>query len=178
MSTDFLEPRSILNQLGLSHGMHVADFGSGSGFYTLEAARMVGSDGRVYAIDVQKSMLSHTSEEARREGLHNIEFVWGDIEKEGGSKVLPNSMDVVILANTLFQIENKNVLAQEVKRVLKPGGRLLVVDWTDSFAGLGPHPDHIFPKREAGVLFEESGFEFIESSLAGPHHYSLVFRKR
>jgi len=68
-------------------GMKVADVGAGSGFYSLEAARKVGSSGRVYAIDVQKNLLERLRSQAISEGLGNVEVVWGNAEKIGGTKV-------------------------------------------------------------------------------------------
>src|SRR5262249_46147823 len=136
----FSDPRKNLEQLALQPGSRVADFGSGAGFYALAAARFVGDRGRVYAIDVMKDMLTKLKNEAHRLHLHNIEALWGNIEKLGGSRLAPATVDVVLLCNTLFQLEHKHEVALEAKRILKPKGKVLVLDWKDSYGGLGPQP--------------------------------------
>lgn len=174
---DFLNPQELLEKFGLSSGMYVADFGSGPGFYVLAAAKIVGDDGKVYAVDIQKNSLSHLSEEARREGLNNIETVWGDVEREGGSRLPDDYFDSLIISNMLFQAENKENLTKESKRVLKKGGRLLFVDWSDSFNNLGPREEDIIKEDEARSIFEKAGLQFLKNLEAGDHHYALVFRK-
>jgi len=155
----------------------VADFGSGSGHYTLAASELVGESGKVYAIDIQQALLKKVKDLSRTEHRTNIEVLWGDLEKQGGSKLRENSMDVVIVANILFQIEDKKVFCEEVLRVLKPKRRVLVVDWADSFGGLGPQPGFIISENKAHILFENNGFSFDRSIEAGEHHYGLIFRK-
>jgi len=174
---DFLNPQVLLERFGVSPGMYVADLGSGPGFYVLATSKIIGDEGKVYAVDIQKEALSHLGEEARREGLNNIETIWGDIEKEGGSRLPDHHFDVVIVSNTLFQAEDKEGLAKEAYRILKGKGRLLVVDWEGSFNGLGPKPEDIVSEDKAKELFLKNGFEFLDSLDAGAYHYALSFRK-
>jgi precorrin-6B methylase 2 len=74
-------------ELGVDLGMKVVDLGAGSGFYTIEAAKLVRSGGRVYAVDVQQDLLAKLKNSAALAGLRNIEVVWGNIEKIGGTKL-------------------------------------------------------------------------------------------
>jgi len=173
----FSEPEQNVKQFSIGEGWHVADFGVGSGAYAIAAADAVGSDGRVYAVDVQNNLLTRVKKEAQERGLGNIEVVCGDIEEPNGSKLKDGSMDAVIVSNLLFQVDNKKEVAGEVKRVLRKNGRVLVVDWTGSYGGLGPHNDHIFSKDKAKDIFQEAGFEFEKDIQAGEHHYGLIFKK-
>lgn len=68
-------------------------------------------------------------------------------------------------------------MVREAKRVLRPGGRALVIDWTDSFGGLGPKPEMVFRKEKAGEMFEKNGFHLDREILAGVHHYGLIYKK-
>lgn len=148
--------------------------GVGAGFYVVIAAQMVGSEGRVFAVDVQKELVAGVKETARREGLNNVEAIWGDIEKIEGTKIKEGQVDACIVSNVLFQIEDKEEFIKEMIRILKPGGRVLVVDWLDSFAGMGPHRDHIFTQEKAEVLFQKSKFTISKRIDAGDHHYGFV----
>ena len=173
----FSDPKKNIEQFGLQSGSVVADIGSGAGFYTFAAARAVGRLGRVYAIDVLKEMLQKIKNEAERSGLGNIEALWGNIEKIGGSRLSDASVDAALVCDALFQIVNKGAFSLEVKRILKPLGRVLIVDWSESFGGIGPQPEHVFASDVARSLFEKAGFKFEREISAGTHHYGLIFRK-
>ena len=173
----FSDPQRNIDQLGLSEGMTIADFGAGSGFYTRAAAQRVGTAGRVYAIDVQDGLLARIHDTAQSDGLHNVEVVHGDLEHSGGSKLADMSVDVVIVANILFQIGQKEALVHEVIRVLKPNGRVLLVEWSDTFGGIGPEASRIVSEMTATDLFTQAGCVVAQRIQAGAHHYGLVLRK-
>lgn len=173
----FSNPEKNLIQFGIGEGMHVADFGAGNGYYAFALAKKVGETGRVYCIDVQNEMLQKVAKEADEEMLENIEIVWGDIEKPKGSTLKEGSIDVVLIANTFFQIENKLSFVNEALRILREKGRVLLIEWADSFAGMGPHQDHVIKKEDALKIFLDAGFTFDREIDAGEHHYGLIFRK-
>jgi len=172
----FSDPRHNVEQLGLSDGSIVADFGAGSGFYTIEAAKAVAPNGKVYAIDVHKDMLERLKKEAQRQHTTNIEIIAGDLEKLGGSKIREVTCDVCIASNILFMVEDKKNFLLEAKRILKPGGRLLLVDWSASFSGMGPHTNHVVYKDDAVKLAISAGFKIDHEIDAGAHHYGIIFR--
>jgi len=162
-------------QLGLKDGMRVGDLGAGVGHYTFAASPIVGPDGHVYAIDIQEDVLTHLANDARQRRLLNVDTVWGDIEKSGGTKLRDHTLDAVILSNVLFQLERTGEALAEIRRVVKPGGRVLVVDWAGSYDGIGPAPEQIVSERDAEELFIGNGFHKLKSFRGGPHHYSIVF---
>jgi ubiquinone/menaquinone biosynthesis C-methylase UbiE len=172
---NFSDPRSNLLQLGLTPGMRVADLGTGTGHYALAAAHLVGNDGKVYAVDIHQDILKHVKDAAHEKGLRTIEGIWGNLEKKGGTKLRDQLVDAVILSNTLFQLEDKPATVAEVKRILKPGGRLLVIDWAGAYGGIGPHPGHVVSEHAAEELFITGGFHKLKDFRAGPHHYAIVF---
>ena len=175
MSDSFSTPRENVLQLGLREGLKVGDFGAGSGHYSRAAAAMVGSSGRVYAVDVQEDVLKHLKLNTHIHHQGIIDTIWGDIEKPGGSHLRDASLDAVILANTLFQIENRPGLLGEIKRVLKPDGKLMVVDWAGSYGGMGPAIEQVVSEHDAEALFINGGFHKVKSFRAGPHHYGIIF---
>lgn len=174
MSAHFSEPRENVMQLALREGMRVGDFGAGSGHYARSAAAVVGREGKVYAIDVQEDVLKHASLNMPRHGHGVVEYVWGNIEKLAGTKLREHSLDAVILANVLFQIEDRAGLFAEIRRVLKSGGKLLVVDWAGSYGGMGPHREQVVTEHAGEELCITNGFYKAKGFRAGSHHWGLV----
>ncbi len=174
----FSDPQKNIEQFSLGKGMYVADFGAGSGFYSFAAAEAVGETGKVYAIDVQKDLLTKIKNEAKNiRHLANLEIVWADLEHLGGTKLRENSMDACIAANVFFQLENKDNAVSEIKRILKDNGRVLLVDWSASFGGMGPQQKDVFSRDMAKKLFEKHGFMEDREIPSGAQHYGIIFRK-
>ena len=167
----FSDPAANLSKLGLTDGMKVVDLGAGSGFYTIEAAKRIGATGRVYAVEVQKDLLERVRSLGAAQNLRNIEVIWGNVEKIGGTKLRDAIADRAVASNILFQLTKPDEFALEIKRVLKPGGKVLVIDWSD-VSVLGPKTP--FPAIKAQALFEKAGFKLDQSFGAGDHHYGLV----
>lgn len=168
----FSDPSKNILRLGINHGMRVVDLGAGSGFYSINAARIAGMDGRVYAVDVQKDLLDRIRSVGAAEGLRNIEVVWGNAEKVGGTRLREGIADRVIASNLLFQIEKPDDFVLEIKRLLKPGGKVMVIDWSH----LSPlSPKNIVDAGTAQALFEKAGFQLDQKFDAGEHHYGFVF---
>ncbi len=175
MANAFSSPHENVLQMGLHNGMKVGDLGAGSGHYSRAAAGVVGHSGKVYAIDVQEDVLKHLKLNSHIHHQSIIDTIWGDIEKPGGTHLRDASLDAVILANTLFQIENRFGLLKEIKRILKPGGKLMVVDWAGSYGGMGPVPEKVVTESDTEAFFINGGFHKVKSFRAGPHHYGIIF---
>lgn len=170
----FSDPDKNLAQLGLGEGMKVADLGAGTGFYSIAAARRVGSTGHIYAVEVQKDLLGPLRTAAATAKVHNVETIWGNIERLGGTKLKDGLVDRVVLASVLFQVPEaeRDNLALEAKRILKPKGKLLVIDW---LPGSPLSPKNCLPRTIAENLFQKNGFAVDKRFDAGDHHYGLVF---
>jgi len=173
----FSDPQKNVERFGITEGMRVADFGSGSGHYTHALAEAVGSSGTVYAIDIQQGLLKKVKDLSRKEYKDTIEVLWGNVENLRGSKLPDTLLHAVVMGNALFQFDNKETALREAYRVLKQKGRLFIVDWSDSFGGLGPESENVVSEESARALSEKAGFSFERSIPAGAHHYGLVFRK-
>ncbi len=176
--SSFLNPQTAVAAARLGEGDRVADLAAGSGFFARAAARAVGPTGVVWAVDAHADMLPRLKNLAIGEGLHNIEIVRGSIEQVGGTHLPDASFDLVILANALFSAEDKPAVAAEAARVLRKTGRLLLVDWSDSHGGLGPHPNHVVSAAVARSIFEGAGFAYVEDIPAGGYHWGLILRKK
>ncbi len=173
----FSDPVKNIDACSIQAGMEIADLGAGSGFYTLASARSLVGTGKVYAIDAQKDLLTKLKNTASRDGLYNVEVIWGDIEKLNGTKLRDGSVDLALICNVMFQLEDKETTVKEIKRILKPGGRVLVIDWSDSFGGLGPKFDMVIKKDTMMDMFEHTGFHLDREVQAGAHHYGMIYKK-
>jgi ubiquinone/menaquinone biosynthesis C-methylase UbiE len=172
----FSDPVQNLKTLGLRETDIVADLGAGTGFYAVAAGQMV-PHGKVYAVEVQKDFLLTIKQKTKEACLNNVECLWGDIEKIGGSKIEDGIADAVVASNVLFQVEDKEGFIKEANRILKKGGKVLLVDWSDPVF-LGPLAAKlIVPQEKARAMFEQAGFTFQNDINAGLHHYGMILKK-
>lgn len=173
-----LDPYSILNQIGLRQGMTMADFGCGAaGHFVIPAGKIVGAKGKVYAVDLLKSVLDAVRSRAKMEEVSNIETVWSNLEIYGATDIKEGSLDFVLLANALFQIKKRDEVFREAARLLKPGGRVVVVEWGLGEAPLGPPPAERLSKDAVREIARINNLTEVEEFKAGPYHYGLVFSK-
>lgn len=174
---NFSDPKQNIERLQIMPSNVVVDLGSGVGHYALLASRYVGNSGKVYGVDVQKGLVEKLKQEAEERGVTNVEAIWGDVESVGGSNLRNDIADCLIATNILYTTESKSGFVHECNRILKPGGKLLLIDWSESFGGIGPKPEHVVTKRTAQELFENGGFITKSEFDAGEHHYGFVFEK-
>ena len=171
-----LNPENVLSQIEIKEGFVVADFGSGAGHFSIEAAVKVGKDGIVYSIDILDDFsLGSVRSLANSRGLSNIKTIWADLEKT--SKLEAGTCDTVLLVNLLFQIEKRNreSIIKEAHKILKEGGRVLVADWKlDS--QIGPPKNQRISKEEVKMLFE-GHFKFEKELSVADSHWAMIFSK-
>jgi len=159
----------------LESGMVIADFGCGHGYFSLPLAQKAGEKGKVFALDILPSALGAVNSQARLNGISNIKTIRCNLEKEKGSTLEDESCDCVLVANLLFQVDDKEAIAKEAKRVLKKGGRVICIDWQPN-TPLGP-VDRRVSKEEVKKLFSDFGFAFEREFATDNYHYGMIFRK-
>lgn len=176
--TRFLNPEKILFQAGLGAGQLVADLGAGSGFFAVAASKMAGEAGQIYVVDIMEQALNHVSAEARLKSLRNIRTIRADLEEKDACRDIPvGVVDLVILANILHQIKNREQLLNESYRLLKTGGKVLVVEWNSNPSPIGPRVDERISEAETIKLAEKSALRQMSRIEADNYHYSLLFTK-
>lgn len=173
----FVVPGIVASHFCIREGDTVADIGAGSGYFLETLSQLAGPSGKLYAVDVQRNLVETLGEVARMKKLDNVDVIWGDCDEPGGSKIPDEAVDVAVLVNTFFQFENKLEALKEMKRILRSGGKLFIIDWTESFGGLGPQPDQVASLSEAKDQAAAAGLSFDREFDAGDHHYGLAFRK-
>ncbi len=173
----FVVPEVVSTHFHLRPGDTVGDFGAGTGFFATVLSRLVGHEGKVYCVEIQKNLVEKLVDKVRREHLSNVEVIWGDLEEDGATKIPDGSLDAAVIVNTLFQTEDRYLAVREISRTLRSGGKLFIIDWTESWGGLGPQPGNVLDKDEARAVAESAGLTFEREFDAGGHHYGLAFRK-
>lgn len=152
--------------------MKVADVGCGTGFFTIPMAKLVGDQGKVFAIDVQEKMIALLNEKIQKLKIKNIETFVSTEE----NIPLPNeSVDLALMASVLHELDSY-VTVREVYRFLKPQGVLAVLEWKKEESPLefGPPIWERLTPDQTREIVEKIGFEVKDVSLIGPYHYLLI----
>lgn len=170
----FLNPEDVLDKLELKANMVAAEFGCGSGGFSIPLAKRL-EEGLVYGLDIQVAPLSALKSRTLLENIVNIRIIRCDLEKPRGSTLADSSLDLVLIPNVLFEIKNKNAIISEAKRVLKNKGKLVIIDWA-SGASQGPAEGRV-SAAEVEKIAKEVGFKMEKEFKAGKYHYGLVFEK-
>lgn len=165
-----LQPDALLKRFGVVPGMVVADIGAGSGFFSRAASRLVGTSGHVYAVDTSEEMLEHL----KRKGTSPNTTV---LKSEESRIPLDDAVaDVVLLAFVLHEATHPHLFLEEVARIMKRTGTLLVVEWTKQVEEHGPPMEERLGISEAMKLL--TGFRLTEFNSLNLSHYFVLGTKR
>jgi ubiquinone/menaquinone biosynthesis C-methylase UbiE len=177
-SRNMLDAVKILKDIGLDKGDRFLDAGCSDGYFSVAAAEIVGDGGRVYAFDVDSDALGRLQKEIDEKKLANIEAKLADV-----SRLLPladESVDIVFISNVLHGLvangESERAL-KEVARVIKPQGKLAIVEFKKNETSMGPPLSIRLSPEDVEVLAKSYGFSKVAVKEAGPYHYSIVLRK-
>jgi len=173
MIPDFLNPKQTIDALSfLKENMIACDIGSGSGGWTIPLAKKL-ENGKVYAVDIKEEALSALRSKLDSERIYNVELILADIEK--GVKIQNNKVDLVIISNILFELNDKKKTLEEIKRILKEEGYLFIIDWK-KLGNVGPK-DHAISRDEMKEMASELNLKLEQDFDLGHYHWALIFRK-
>lgn len=167
------QPDRALELIGIKPGMIVADVGAGSGYMSVRLARRVGQAGKVYANDLQATMLKLLQEKVRREKLTNIEFVQGTATD---TRLPPGAIDLALLVDVYHEFWYPQEMLQSIRRSLKPNGQLVLLEYRKEDPNLQILPDHKMSVAEVRTELEAEGFIFDRLIPQLPRQHILVFR--
>jgi ubiquinone/menaquinone biosynthesis C-methylase UbiE len=171
----FLHPEEIIGQLNIGKEIVIADFGCGAGYFTIPLAKIV-EQGKVYALDILDTSLESVRSRARLEGLFNIETKHCNLEANKGSGLGEGSVDLVLLANILFQSLKKTDIIKEAGRVLKKGGLIAIIDWKVN-QPMGPPENLIVSLDSVKEITGKQGLFFKKEFPVDKYHWGMVFEK-
>lgn len=173
----FADPSAVADQLSIEPGSKVADFGCGSGFFSFEFAKRVGSDGIVYAFDIMPSALEAVASGAKTLNLPNITTRRVNLERENGTGLESQSMDWVVTKDILFQNKNKDTILREVSRVLRSGGHAILMEWSPKQSLVGPDVELRISPDQLRVLVESVNLAVEKELNVGGFHYAFLVKK-
>lgn len=177
-SLTFVEPREVIRSLSVGSGDVVADFGAGSGHFSLEFARAVGPEGTVYALDVLPSALEAITSQAKTLGLTNIVPQRCNLERVNGSGLGSETADWVLAKDVLLQNKEKEAILREVARILKPNGRALIIEWDPSESVVGPDRELRMKPDDLRHTLAEAGLTVVDEPPVGGFHYAFLAEKK
>lgn len=166
------QPEKVMKALEIRPGRTIADVGSGPGYFTLRFARAVGPKGKVFAVDISPGMLAYLRRQARAAHLRNIHTI---LAKPHNPELAPASVDMIFICDTLHHISNRVQYFPRLFRALKPGGRLVIVDFYKRKLPLGPPVHMKIAKPEMIREVEEAGFQLVRQFGFLEYQYFLVF---
>lgn len=167
-------PEAVVEKLELKPGDAVADLGAGSGYFTLRLARAVGPRGKVYAVDVEQGMLDYLKRRAQAEHLANIQPVLAGAHDP---KLPPASVDVIFICDTLHHIPDRSTYYPLLARALRPGGRLVNIDFHKKPLPVGPPIEMKISKADMIEEVKPAGFRVAKDFDFLPYQYFLIFQQ-
>jgi len=171
----YQKPDEVLKALALRPGEVVADIGAGSGYFTLRFARAVGDTGRVYAVDISPDMIRHLNRRLRDAGVRNVVPVLADPH----DPLLPDaSVDRFVIVDTWHHIEDQAMYLGLLKRMLKPGGQVVHIDFQKRDLPVGPPVGMKVAREDVVKQMEAAGFRLAAEHGFLPYQYFLVFAVR
>jgi ubiquinone/menaquinone biosynthesis C-methylase UbiE len=171
----YQKPDEVLKALALREGETVADVGAGSGYFTVRFARAVGDAGRVYAVDVSPEMIRHLNHRLRDAGIRNVVPVLSDPD----DPLLPDaSVDRFVIVDTWHHIDDKEKYLGLMKRMLKPGGQVVHIDFQKGDVPVGPPAAMKIAREDLVRQMEAAGFRLVAEHGFLPYQYFLVFTVR
>ena len=163
----------LFSDIGVLQGQIIADIGAGTGFFSVPLARAVGSHGKVFAVDMAQEMLDRINAKVVEHGLENIVPV---LSSEDRIDIGDSTVDLVFTSSVFHEMRGQGTL-NEIRRILKPGGRFIVIDWKKKSKG---GPPGFIKKTEGQVIKKcgKSGLEHTGDFETGmPNKYGLIFQK-
>ena len=166
------KPDEAVEALGLTPAMSVADIGAGTGYFAVRIAKRV-AQGKVFAADAEPDMVRYLAGRARHEHLANVVPVQAGADAAN----LPEPVDLILVVDTYHHIGNRTQYFAKLQASLRPGGRLVIIDFTAD-SPIGPPPQHRIPPEKVAEELGAAGYALSETRQILPRQYFLVFQKR
>ena len=170
----YQKPHEVMEALALKPGEAVADIGSGSGYFTFRLAQHLGPTGRVYAVDVNKEMMVHLEKRMRELKVTNVT----PILAPPNNPLLPEPVDRFLIVDVWHHIEDQPGYLAVMKKKLKPGGQVVMIDFHKKDLPVGPPAEMKIAREDLLKQMQANGFELAQEHTFLPYQYFLVFKVR
>jgi arsenite methyltransferase len=162
---EWQQSERVISELGLQAGQRVADVGSGGGYFTFRLAEAVGANGRVYAVDVDQSMLDYVRGEAEKRALTNVTVVHATFD----DPKIPAPVDLVFVSNTYHHLDDRPAYFERIRTsYLAAGGRIAIVEYLGDKA-------HATPRATIETEMGEAGFALASDNAWLERQSYLIF---
>jgi ubiquinone/menaquinone biosynthesis C-methylase UbiE len=168
------EPQRAIEALDLQRGNVVADVGAGSGYMTVRMAERVGPTGRVYANDVQPEMLKMLDERLKKERITNVTLVQGAPDDP---RLPADTLDLILMVDVYHEFSEPQKMLRAMYRALKPGGRLVLLEYRKEDPSIPIRIEHKMTVQEARMELEAEGYRFVRVDGRLPRQHILIFSR-
>jgi arsenite methyltransferase len=171
----YQKPHEVIMALSLREGETVADIGAGSGYFTFRLASPVGEKGRVYAVDTGPDMILHMNRQIRDMKLRNIVTV---LSAPDDPLLMDGSIDRFFICDTWHHIQNQAQYLALMKKMLKPGGQVIMIDFQKRELPVGAPMEMKIARKDLVQQMESNGFKLVREHTFLPYQYFLIFTLR
>jgi ubiquinone/menaquinone biosynthesis C-methylase UbiE len=168
------EPDIALDAIKLVKGSTVADVGAGSGYMTVKMAKRVGPTGKVYANDIQPEMLALLNQRLAKEKITNVETVLGGLDDP---KLPAGAIDLILMVDVYHEFSEPQKMLRRMRESLKPGGRLVLLEYRKEDPSVPIRPDHKMSVAEAKLEVEAEGYTLSRVDPVLPRQHILIFTR-
>jgi len=166
------DPDRAIDVLKLQKGATVADIGAGSGYMTEKLAKKVGPMGKVFATDIQPGMIDLLSKRIAKRKLANVTPILGT---QDDPRLPIETIDLAIMVDVYHELSQPQLMLRHIKASLKPGGRLVLVEYRKEDPNIPIRPEHKMSVAEAKLEVEAEGFKLTQTNEDLPRQHILVF---
>ena len=167
----YQKPHEVITVLDLKPGEVIADIGAGSGYFSFRFAHRVGR-GRVYAVDISPDMILHMNRRVRDLGITNLTTV---LAPPDDPLLADASLDRVFICDTWHHVEKPGEYLAKLRKMLKPGGQLVMIDFQKRELPVGPPLEMKIAREDLVRQLETAGFQLLKEHTFLPYQYFLVF---
>jgi ubiquinone/menaquinone biosynthesis C-methylase UbiE len=168
----YQKPHEVLTALGLKSGEIIADIGAGSGYFTFRIAHHLGAKGKVFAVDVSPDMIRHINRRIRDLKTTNVVSVLADPDDP---LLAERSINRFFICNVWHHVENPTKYLSMMKKMLRPGGEIVMIDFHKKELPLGPPLEMKIAREDLIKQMETNGFRLSKEHTFLPYQYFLVF---
>ena len=178
LKTKMFDINLILHKIAVKEGDHIAELGCGHfGYFVFPVAKLLGKNGILYAVDILPGVLDEIKKRAHTENLPQIRTIWSNLEIFKGTKIESSSLDTALLINTLNQSEKKTEIIREAVRLMKQGGKILIVDWKKDALLFGPKLENRLNISALKQAAPKLSLTIIEEFEVGEKFHALLLKK-